>query len=121
MTAGADSGMRSDRAEQKAGKISGECRQQSGMKSEVLVFNASSSRRSGHEKPFGCGVTPCRFGITSRHPHFRAMSALPLIADIGGRPIDVRFVPTAAVSNRSKWHRYSITASDAGKQHWQYV
>jgi hypothetical protein len=32
----------------------------------------------------------------------RLMSALPPKADIAGRPLDVCFVPQAAVSNRSK-------------------
>jgi len=39
------------------------------------------------------------------------MSALPPKADMVHRDRDVRFVPKAAVSNRSKQRTYSITSS----------
>src|SRR5262245_17289369 len=43
--------------------------------------------------------------------HHAAMSALPPKADIERSDGDVRFVPTAAVSNRSKQLSYSISSS----------
>ena len=43
--------------------------------------------------------------------HVQSMSALPPTADIGTEAQNVRYVPKADVSNRSKAGSYSITSS----------
>ena len=62
-------------------------------------------------------VTPTRWPVMSALGqkqtlgHLRLMSALPPKADITAAQTNVRFVPKADVSNRSKAARYSITSS----------
>jgi hypothetical protein len=48
----------------------------------------------------------------------KAMSALPLIANIGGATAHVRFGPTADSCSAAQRIRYSITSALVGSRNW---